>query len=151
MKSNETDFIVNKYFGGLGNQMFQYVFGLNLEKSGKTVMADISWYHNNNCIEARREFQMNRVFPAIHLKIGYSENKKRPQYFVKKVINFLSQIHYKKRFCYQEKKIFAYDENAINTNRKEVEGYWQHHQYVDNVSDVLKKEFVFAQSIYQGE
>lgn len=38
------EIIINKYLGGLGNQMFQYAFGLNLEKQGKKVIADTSWH-----------------------------------------------------------------------------------------------------------
>lgn len=36
--------IINKYLGGIGNQMFQYAFGLNLEKQGKKVISDTSWH-----------------------------------------------------------------------------------------------------------
>lgn len=38
--------IILKVMGGFGNQMFQYALARELLYRGKTVKADISYYHN---------------------------------------------------------------------------------------------------------
>ena len=53
-----------KIIGGLGNQMFQYVFHRWLEKRGFNVEADLSGYH----LLRGRSFCLNKIFERVDIK-----------------------------------------------------------------------------------
>lgn len=138
--------VINQYRGGLGNQMFQYAFGLNLEKQEKKVFVDTSWYHGKDCFG--EEFRLNNVFPSVLLNWDEKKISKFNRYLaqrrigtkiVNKILPFTNKIYF-------EKREFAYDIQALRTSKKVVSGYWQSYRYVHNVSQELRKQFIFIQT-----
>lgn len=142
----ETNTIINKYYGGLGNQMFQYTFGLNLEKRGKTVIADTSWYENINNVP--RKFCLEDVFD-----ISLHRDEDVVQMFNKRYANrmigtkVLNRLVSSTRMVHLETKAFLYDERALKTNKRAVSGYWQCYKYVQNVSEKVRKDFTFINKL----
>lgn len=61
--SKEDELIV-AFKSGLGNQMFQYTVYKMMEKKGKRVRADLSYYYGVN----KRSFELMEVFPGIRLQ-----------------------------------------------------------------------------------
>ena len=139
----DDNIIVNKYYGGLGNQMFQYVFGLNLEQKEKTVVADTSWY-SENCVPLG--FAIEDIFSEITIrrneeKVKLINERLKNRWIGTKILNRLIPST---NFIYLEQNEFVYDKKALETNKWAVSGYWQCYKYVDNVSDKLKKSFSFS-------
>lgn len=137
--------IINQYRGGLGNQMFQYAFGLNLEKQGKEVLTDTSWYQGENCFG--EEFRLKKVFPFVLLKTDGKQVRAFNRYLTQRwlvvkaanrVLPFTSKV-------YWERNEFAYDMKAMHTSKAAVSGYWQCYRYVRNISQELRKQFIFRQ------
>lgn len=144
---NKKSVVINKYYGGLGNQMFQYVFGLNLESQGRKVLADTSWYQGEKC-----EFCLKKVFPYILLErdekqIGIFNEYLAHRSFGMKALNKVFPFTGK---MYREKREFVYDARAICTLKTAVSGYWQCCRYVHNVSKKLKEQFVFTKDLPSG-
>ncbi len=139
--------IINQYRGGLGNQMFQYAFGLNLEKQGKKVFADTSWYHEKNCL--REGFRLGEVFPFVQLNDVEKDVSIFYRYSIRRGIGtkIINKIFPFTRKIYLEKREFLYDIKALQTSKRAVSGYWQCYRYVHNVSQELRKQFTFAQSL----
>jgi len=60
--------------GGLGNQLFQYAYGRNLELSGKKIIFDISFYNRGKAkIDTPRDFKLNSF--NIETKAQFLNNK----------------------------------------------------------------------------
>ena len=60
--------------GGLGNQMFQYAYGRNLELAGKRIVFDTSFYAGNKAkIDTARNFKLKNF--NIETKADFSDKK----------------------------------------------------------------------------
>ncbi len=112
--------IVIKLKGGLGNQMFQYAYGRNLELSGKSVVFDTSFFKKNkNKKDISRDFKLDKF-----------------------------NIQTKARFIeFANKEFFLL--NLINKIRRRlglgVEEYFQSEKYFINITETIKKEFVLRE------
>lgn len=120
-KNIEQGFIL-EYKGGLGNQMFQYVFYKWLQKQGFHVEADLSGYY----LLRGRPYCLNHIFKKVELKeCNYQRLEKLKE----------------EQKIYNEKtdKLFdlKQDQNMI------LSGYWQHYVYANEIRDELKDYFSF--------
>ena len=57
-----------RFRGGLGNQMFQYVFLRSLELRGRDVYASLGWYGDDYLV-GERPFLLESVFSNVNIKI----------------------------------------------------------------------------------
>lgn len=129
-----------KILGGLGNQMFQYAFALELSKRFNTkVLLDLSSfgsYSLHNGYELERIFNIKADLADFH--------------DVKKLATLPTNILSRFKRKYLTKKThfidryFGYDENVFEpVVDRYYEGYWQSEKYFISCIDEVKKAFLF--------
>ena len=118
--------IVSKLQGGLGNQIFQWAYGLSLSlKNNTDHFLDIGFYGNQNGVTPR-EYSLNR-FPNMPIKIfgGFEKNSIR--------------IH--DSFHFSE---LNYDHNLDYY----LDGYWQSEKYFIDFSSIIKERLSPDNDVY---
>jgi len=108
-----------KIHGGLGNQMFQYVYGRNMELSGKKVVFDTSFFAGNKTSkDTARNYKLNKF--NLQTNIEFSE-KSHP------ILDFWVKI--KRRL-------------GLNADI-----YFQSEKYFINIADIIKRELVLKKPL----
>lgn len=102
-----------KIKGGLGNQMFQYAYGRNLELSGKKIVFDISFFEGN---KANKDTARNYKLDKFNIQTQAEFSRKKRLFF---------------DFCRKIKRRIGF----------EVDEYYQSEKYFINIADEIKKEF----------
>ena len=139
-----------KFFGGLGNQMFQYALGKSLSlKNGSEFVIDSSFYEKKfgDKLTTQRSFELSvfnlkirevtkkelnilkplhlRVLNTILIKLGFKGIQFK-KYFIEKNICFDSSIEAVQNSCY-------------------LSGYWQSYKYFENIKKELFHDFTFPE------
>lgn len=105
--------MIVKILGGLGNQMFQYAYGRNLELSGRKVVFDVSFFQGNKAKkDVARNFKLDKF--NIQTKIEFSGERHR----------FLDLWNKTKRHA-----------------GLKVDIYYQNEKYFSLISDIIRQEF----------
>lgn len=122
--------------GGLGNQMFQYALGRQLEKEDVNVTYDTFIYWRDKL----RKYELNHFHTDVRLASGvrkcfylccyYMERKLKMRMMVTKL---LGEHH--------EKSLFGYEDNLIQY--RYLDGYWQNTKYFCNMKAQLQQDFVW--------
>lgn len=151
--------IVVKLIGGLGNQMFQYAFGLSLAKKNNTELKlDMTSYDTN----PHRVFELDKLSitakPAKKYELRQFHDRTgamaKFKYFAKRHLKNEPQLIIEDGFSFDMgslyspsgKKVGTYNPKIINKRVGKftyVVGFWQKWGYVEPVADELKKEFAF--------
>lgn len=142
-----------KFNGGLGNQMFQYAFGLSVSKKYKAeILFDFSYFEdvkstsnvttrffemgvfNVDCKPVKNEDLESIVYPDAKSKIKTKFKKLCPQLCG---VTFV-----------REKHSYSYDAKLFNNpNFKFYEGYFQNEKYFKNVRPELLKRFTLKEPL----
>ena len=105
--------MIIKLKGGLGNQLFQYAYGRNMELSGKKVVFDTSFFYANKArIDTARDFKLNNF--NIQTKTDFLQKNQSISDFFAKIL--------------------------IRLGLKE-NGFWQSEKYFKNIENDIRKEF----------
>jgi len=142
---------VVKFKGGLGNQLFQYVFLRRLEiLFYQAVKADFSFYKNagNDIIKNPKILNFNVRINKITEKelkniLHYviDDNPKKLSYkakiFIEKSIN--------RRYFFEKNRLFIDISSIINYDY--FDGYWQSYKYLKGIEDIVKTELVLKEPI----
>ena len=138
--------ITVKLWGGLGNQLFQYAYGLQLAKKAHTgIILDTSWFSQQDLRKPEildLDIQFDRVEETwkTNKKIAFL-NKKIPNRGIRIPRNFKHRVG---GVTYLKETRFHYMESIRNFSASEayVDGYWQCPRYFEDVSRDLQSMFV---------
>ena len=141
--------VVVQLLGGLGNQMFQYAFGLHLAiKNDSVIKIDTSFLDNPVIIKnfTKRKYGLG-IF-NISSEILYTEDF--PAYSSKHSIKSIPHriMHVAKvlfkGFKYCKEKKFEFDEAfLLKKGNLYLDGYWQSFKYFEDIKSVISSEFTF--------
>jgi len=134
-----------KFLGGLGNQMFQYAFYLSLQKTFKSVKADITEFESYN---RHNGFELNNVFNIRLNKASSIEvriyGKGRADFVTRKMKRLFGT-----KFAYYEEKLdFGFDQQIFSDKKSRyLWGYWQNVNYFNGIEDRLREDFTFRNKL----
>lgn len=129
--------------GGLGNQMFQYAFGLYLKKIlNADIQFDISFYDQYKSLQATpRELELD-VFCVSEFK------KVRGTFLPNSLLSKINRFLKRKLLPYYLHDYVKEQKREKDDNLKRVgkgsylDGYWQNVQYLQEVQAQLSNEFI---------
>lgn len=139
--------IIIRVMGGLGNQMFQYALYRKLKWLGKNVKIDTSIYDKKIKLDVVRPFELN-VFENLQFDIASNLEirktcRKCNNVFIEELLRNLfgnrDNMYYEKENGYVDEKIYQFEDIYLS-------GYWQNISYFEDISELLKNEFVFKKS-----
>jgi len=135
-------------YGGLGNQMFQYAFGVALNEKGKKTRPSFSGFlydHHHNGFNLGQAFKLKLSMQAsllnfflVHGKIFYKN--KFSAFVCRKLVQANHNIRYK---IYKEKREFEYDPNVFEQRSAFFVGVWQVESYFKDIKKKIQETFVF--------
>lgn len=136
--------IVIRLRSGLGNQMFQYAFFLQIRQwyGKENVMPDIDTYH----WKAHNGRELDKVFgidlredaAPVSLSLGMAD----VGYSLKNRI--LRRLRGKKHRCYTFWKSLTYDDYKHLPKDIYLEGYWNEERYFCDVAEQVRLQYQFA-------
>lgn len=119
---------VVRFIGGIGNQMFQYAFGLRLMSTGKQVIFDVSWYKSRTATNP----QFPRPFCLHYFQTEYL------------VLGDLVR----ENATVDETRV-GYNMGLFTMkNENNFKGYWQYKDYFLPLLPQLKKEYQLRTDVY---
>jgi len=127
--------IVVKIYGGLGNQLFQYAYGLNLAKQNKTnLILDLSWFDKKINLSTKRDFELK----FLNISTEYNNS-----FIIKFKLLFYNHWLLKRLPIKRKLKIYTDKDlsNISNIDNAYLDGYWHSYNYIENIREVLLKEF----------
>ncbi len=140
-----------RLYGGLGNQMFQYAFGLALALENKTeLLLDTSHFE-------KEQIKVNHTFRPFELNLFNLNTKeadlsdiKKLKPFLYRVINVISL--YIGLQGIQTSKYFIENGSFYNESIKIIEkqcyvsGYWQSYKYFQDIELIIRNNFKFPKN-----
>lgn len=137
-----TDYIVVRFQGGLGNQMFQYAFGRALSmRSGMELYLDPSPLNPKK----NRGYQLD----AFILSAKVADSRKiqyliTPHFIIRKKLWKALKIPFKYADTHILEKNFPYDKDiASRKTSAYFDGYWQTEKYFGDCKDTIRQDFSF--------
>ena len=138
-----------RFMGGLGNQMFQYAFYLELESRNRMVEASLGEYPNRT--RGYRPLLVDEIFLGVRLNVVKEEEYNRIydkwrdiKSSPKKLDKFLDEKNLSDRFVFEDLNAYKYDERVFQCSDCTYIGYWQSERYFWNVRELVRKAYQFS-------
>lgn len=135
--------IIVNLTGQLGNQMFQYALGKQLERLGKKVTYNVAYY--------RQHPEHYFGLPRFGIEVPVAD--------IKQVLAFQEDRHRlidraRRKFFGRHPHVFseigaksyAFREDVSSFPKGYVDGYWQSEKYFSNIADEIRKLYTFPGS-----
>lgn len=153
--------IVVKLIGGMGNQMFQYAYGLQLAKAyGESICFDVSYYPPEKPLAL---YNLNVPVYPLWDTVGIDEKERRSVicaqkkfHIHQKLIRILGRTdrtghklfvnHAKKGLLFNFDPYY-YEIPSTEKKNKYLYGYFQGEQYFDTCKEQLKQEFTVSKQL----
>lgn len=132
--------ITVKLMGGLGNQMFQYAYYLKMKQSNE-VKFDTTYFSSKNA----RPYMLS-IFPNIDINININSTiiNKYLDFFQRIISHLLIKTKiYKLNNIFYREKSAKFDSGMLNIHKGFAYGYFQKHQYFDDIKDLIFNDFKF--------
>lgn len=133
--------IVTRIEGGLGNQMFQYAFGLYLAKKQQSQLAlDLSSYNTG----PQHGYTLNR-FRISAAPLNHEASQRIPKRYRNAASDWWPDWLRSNVLRRVKERPFGFDEKYLNaSDNSYLVGYWQSEKYFPGMRDQLLKEFTLA-------
>lgn len=134
--------------GGLGNQMFGYVFYLKMKDKGYKVNLSFIEYlftYTHNGIELLNIFPNitinNQKYYQLYLFINKIFNKR----IFKRIFSKLVRIYYKNKYNYiTQQTPYRFEEYKLNNDTNYlINGFWQNYLYCESIENKIRNCFQF--------
>lgn len=130
-----------KVNGGLGNQMFQYVFALTLDAKYADARLDLEWIKK---YRAHNGYELDRLF-SVRLPECDAEERRR---LGETSDNLLGKVRRRLRLTkssYYAPPSYGYDQAALERHGDTYfAGYWQSYKYCTGREDLVRSAFEFC-------
>jgi len=134
--------IIVRLMGGLGNQLFQYAFGLNLSKiMRQEIYFDIGFYESQD----KRSYMLNKLGINVNTApVQECRYAGSPEFIINKLLVKLNLRKFFLPGLIIEQKLFSFEDfnNHRNHHNMFFWGYWQNLNYVDPILKILQKNFI---------
>lgn len=135
--------IIVKLVSGLGNQMFQYVFGRQLAIANNVPLKlDTSFYDNQNLRDYKLGYYKIASQIAGKADIDHVLKTHHP---VAKIQRYFSGYN---KYYYQQKTPWSFDSHLTDKKKSGIylDGYWQNRRYYTNINNSLLNEVTLAEA-----
>jgi hypothetical protein len=148
MLINKKEKIVVKIEGGLGNQMFQYAFGMSIAlKYNAILVLDISYYNNNEC---HNGFELSDVFlldSKVSVRKKFQGGFLASNRYLVKVIDFIGIRKYLLPCHFFEQLYRFNDILSPECANNYYTGFWQNELYFSDIRNKILDDFSFKRSL----
>lgn len=135
--------IIIKFYGGLGNQMFQFSFYDKLIQMGFDVKGDISYYSR---VECHTGFELENIFKINIIKANDNEIKRLTHFTRNKLLNkIINKLITKKNshISEQDFNLSLLSDNSMLY----LEGYWQNQKDYPINEKLRDNSFIFINKL----
>ncbi len=145
--------IIVRLWGGLGNQMFQYAFGLALSrKTGLPLKADVSYFNNQPSIDTPRHYELGDFDVKLDFASAEELPRKKKTPCEKLILLMGGSLPLRK---VSEKHYYRYDAELLGSIGKKqslyLDGYWQCPEYFEDVRAELLACFSLVKPLNSTE
>lgn len=130
-----------RILGGLGNQMFQYALYRSLLSNGENSTLDISGFDRYNL---HNGFELPHIFENLELHYASKGDVDRLSNNNSLVSKLSKKIFGLKKTHIQEKSLKFDPDIFDQKGHLFLDGYWQSEKYFDNIKNLIRKDFRFA-------
>ena len=135
--------IIVKLWGGLGNQMFQYAFGLALSRrTGLPLKADVSYFQNQPSIDTPRHYELDSFMLQLDFATNAELPRKKKTLGEKLLLLMGCDLPMRKL---SERHYYSFDAELLSVIGSKqslyLDGYWQCPEYFEDIRDELLQQF----------
>lgn len=134
--------------GGLGNQMFQYAFGL---ATATRLGVELKLELNDSSLQIHNGYELGRVFGIRAMQASREETDSILGVHRFQVVQRISRLlNPQGRFCrhYVEEPHFHFCPRLLDIpDQSYIRGYWQSERYFSRLKSDVRKSFVFKQPL----